>query len=141
MIMIIKMIMMKMKMTATIMKIDNVMIKKKIMKMTTKVDSALPAAPSSLEQLANWQSLLHTQVIAMYLPSICHVFAKYFSGTFQVLPCICQVLGGSVPNSLPCMCISQKFSKVWQSQKMKNYCSRLAKFKNTSTPTWTRSQR
>jgi len=26
-----------------------------------KVDSALPATPSSLEQLANWQSLLHTQ--------------------------------------------------------------------------------
>jgi len=26
-----------------------------------KVDSALPAAPSSLEQLASWQSLLHTQ--------------------------------------------------------------------------------
>ena len=28
----------------------------------TKVDSALPAAPSSFEQLASWQSLLHTQV-------------------------------------------------------------------------------
>ena len=27
----------------------------------SKVDSALPAPPSNLEQLANWQSLLHTQ--------------------------------------------------------------------------------
>ena len=33
-----------------------------ITKNLTKVDSALPAAPSSLEQLASWQSLLHTQV-------------------------------------------------------------------------------
>ena len=99
MIMVIKM---KKKMTVT------------IIKMTTKVDSALPATPSSLEQLANWQSLLHTQVIAKNFPGIRLVLFRYLPSTFQVFT---KYLRGVFP--IVChVCVFLK-TFVWQRRKIK----------------------